>query len=149
VHRKKIWLIVIALVISAAAFVRVSVRVGYKEEEASATRQAIEQFHMRLSTGQYDEIYNDADEILQRSQSRVALVNAIQETANRYGKFKHVDFAKVNVIIAAPIEIRAVYNSTFERDKATELFTFVDRNGVMKIVHFQISPGEVRPSESR
>jgi hypothetical protein len=70
----------------------------------------------------------------------------MQETYAHYGSFERITFSQLKVIIGAPIQIRAVYNSTFAKGEATELFTFVEREGKIMLVQYQISPGTVRPA---
>jgi hypothetical protein len=78
--------------------------------------KAVDHFHALLSAGRFDEIFDDADPTF-RSQSRQKLIGAMQETYAHYGSFEHVTFSQLNVIIGAPIQIRAVYNSTFARGR--------------------------------
>jgi hypothetical protein len=45
----------------------------------------------------------------------------------------------------SPVEVRSVYNTTFEKGEATEMITFVRRGDKLKLAGFNISPGTRRP----
>jgi len=87
----------------------ISVKPGYIADDKAATAKAIEQFHVRLSKGQIDEIYRDADESFHLSQTREVLITAIQATRARFGGFKTTPSSELNVIVGAPVRIRAAY----------------------------------------
>ena len=149
-NRKKLVILVsafllVVLGIALSGF-HLWMRSGTEEEEKIGAMRAVDQIHARLSAGRFGEIFDDADPAF-RSQSREKLIGAMQETYAHYGSFERVTFSQLNVIIGAPIQIRAVYNSTFAKGETTELFTFVDREGEIRLVQYQISPGTVRPAK--
>lgn len=148
-RKKKIFLLVLGLSVIAVCVsqIHISVRAGYKDEEKAATVKAIAQFHSRLNSGQFGEICDEADDVLQNSRTRENLLQAMQETRNHFGKFNRVDFYKLNVVIGPQIQIRAVYNTNYDRGKATELFTFIDRSGVVKLADYQVFAGAIMPSK--
>lgn len=124
-----------------------SVRFGYLEDDKNAAVNAITHFHARLNAGQFDQIYDTAHSSLQKSQSREQLTAAMQETKNQFGRFQLVTFSEMKVIPGRPVEVRAVYNSTFEKGAATELFRFVRLDGkTAQLVQYQIFAGTVRPT---
>ena len=147
-NRKKVVILASALLFvlgMALSGVHIWMRSGTEEEEKIGAMRAVAQFHARLSAGRFDEILNDADPTF-GSQNREKLTGAMQETYARYGGFERITFSQLNVIVGAPIQIRAVYNSTFAKGTATELFAFVDREGKIRLLQYQISPGTVRPA---
>jgi RHS repeat-associated protein len=124
----------------------VSVTPGYIADDKAATAKAIEQFHVRLSKGQIDEIYSDADESFRRSQTREVLITAIQATRARFGGFKTMTHSELNVIVGAPVQIRAAYDSIFEKGNATELFVFLKHGNKVQLSRYEIYPWEARSS---
>ncbi|HEY2363152.1 MAG TPA: hypothetical protein VGK36_18670 [Candidatus Angelobacter sp.] len=122
----------------------VSVRPGYIEDDKRDALRAIENFHARLSSGQYAAIYDASDPALQQTGSREELIAAMQATRARFGEFRQVTDSEMNVIVHAPVEIRAAYNSKFEKGDATELFVFLRRGNQIKLAMYQISPGTTK-----
>src|SRR5262249_45779082 len=120
--------LVIASLLGSCTPTSISVKPGYFEEDKKVTARAIEQFHNRINAGQVDEIYNNASSDFRRAQGRDGLSRAMQETRSRFGKFERVTFSELNVIMGAPVQIRAVYNSVFEKGETTELFVFVKQD---------------------
>jgi hypothetical protein len=68
----------------------------------------------------------------------------MQATRARFGEFRQVTDSEMNVIVHAPVEIRAAYNSKFEKGDATELFVFLRRGNQIKLAMYQISPGTTK-----
>jgi hypothetical protein len=133
----------------ALAYACVTVRFGYIADDKQMTEQAIKQFHARLDAGHFDDIYRDAHELLRQSQSREALLAAMQQTRDRYGRYRVVTYSKLNVIVGAPVQVRAVYNTTYEKGDATEWFVFLKEGDSVKLTSYQIFPGTVKPGESQ
>jgi len=67
-------------------------------------------------------------------------------TREQFGAFRQVTHTEVNVIVAAPVQIRAVYNSTFERGSAMELFVFLKEDQGPCLAHYEIYPGSISPN---
>jgi cytoskeletal protein RodZ len=144
------WCVPAGLLLTAAwvwLVFRPSFRAGYFEEDKKEAAEAISQLHSRVSAGQFDQIYRDADSSLKDTQSKNALIQAMQGTRNKYGAFRWVTFSELNVIMGNPVQVRAVYNSTYEKGDTTELFTFVRRGNSLKLAYYSISPGTAKPED--
>ena len=122
----------------------VSVRPGYIEDDKREALQAINNFHARLNSGQYAAIYDASDPALQQTGSREQLIAAMQATRAHFGEFRQVTDSEMNVIVRAPVEIRAAYNSKFEKGNVTEVFLFLRRGDQIKLAMYQISPGTTK-----
>jgi hypothetical protein len=139
---------VLASLLMAASSCKVSVRPGYIEDDRRDTAQAIEEFHHRLSSEQFEDIYRDAHQALRSTRSREQLLSAMRATRTQFGAFRAVTFSQINIFVRAPIEGRAVYNTTYERGDATEMFLFLKDDNRMRLALYSISPGNARPSGS-
>jgi len=118
---------------------------GYIDEDKHETIQLIERFHARMNASQFGDIYDDAHAGFQNSISRDNLIKAMRATQNQWGQFKHVTFSELNESIGPQIQIRAVYNSSFEKGDATELFTFVRQDDKIQLAFYNIEPGTKKP----
>jgi hypothetical protein len=49
-------------------------------------------------------------------------------------------YRKVEVVMSAPVEIRAVYDSVFEKGRATEWFVFVIEGNDIRLRTYFVSP---------
>ncbi len=123
------WKAILVLIVVGALLsilpIHFGLHLGYIERDKSETVKLIEQFHQRMNAGQFDQIYDDASFYLQRSATRETLIGAMRKAENDCGVFEKVDSSKINVVMGAPVEIRAVYDSRFEKGDATEWFVFV------------------------
>jgi hypothetical protein len=125
----------------ASASCTVSVSPGYIAEDKTNTEIAIDKFHQRLDEGKYEDIYNDAYPAFQQSQSKEALIDDMRRTHEKYGKMVEVTGKVVNVIVGAPVQIRAIYNTRFEKGDATEMFNFVKSGDSVKLALYRVSDG--------
>jgi hypothetical protein len=69
----------------------------------------------------------------------------MQNTHSRWGQFKQVTFSELNEIIGHQIQIRAVYNSTFEKGMSTEEFIFLRQGNKIQLAFYNILEGTVKP----
>lgn len=117
------------------------VNAGYRVEDQKAAEKAIAEFHARVNSGDFEKIYAEADDAMKRAGSKDQLIAAMGETRNKLGAFQSVMDSKINVIIGAPVQVRAAYNSHFQKGDATELFTFVKRDNSLRLAFYNVSPG--------
>jgi hypothetical protein len=75
----------------------------------------------------------------------------MQQINQNYGAFRRVESSKVEVAMSAPVEIRAVYDSVFEKGRATEWFVFVIEGNDIRLRTYFVSPlkGGSPPSTSQ
>jgi hypothetical protein len=146
------WCVPVALLLTAGwvwFLFRPQFHAGNIEDDKKEATEAIAQLHSRVSAGHFDQIYDDADPDFKKSQSQQDLVREMLRTRNKYGDFRQIRFSQLNVLMGSPVQVRAVYNSTFEKGDTTELFTFVRRgNDSLKLLFYSVSPGTVK-SEDR
>jgi len=125
-----------------------SVQPGYVGDDKKAVERAIEQFHDRFNSAQYQEIYDDAQEVFKQSKTKTDLLASMQETAEQFGRAEEVSEKWINVIVGAPVQIRAIYNTRFTKNQATETFVFIKDGDHIRLAAYQIYLGTVKPSES-
>ena len=112
---------------------RISIHFGYFAEDKDRTAKLIAQFHARMNAGQFDEIYDDACIDFRNSQSRDYLIDAMRKSRDEFGIFRKIESSNIDVVVNAPVQVRAVYDSVFENGEATERFIFVEDNKGQKI----------------
>lgn len=117
-----------------------SVKPGFIADDKAAAAKAVEQFHDRLNVDEFSQIYDDAHDSFRQSQPRGDLIKAMQETRNRLGQFKGVTSSDLNVIVGAPVQVRAAYKSAFEKSAVTELFIFVKQGDRMQLSEYRVYP---------
>ena len=108
----------------------------------------IEQFHERMNTGHFEEIYDDAHPAFKNALNKQDWIGRMQETREQYGLFKMVGSSKVSVLMGAPVQIRAACYSTFDKGQATELFSFAREGDKIPLLIYGISPGDTQLKES-
>src|SRR5262249_28083902 len=123
----------------------VSVRPGYIKDDKEATSKAIDRFHSQMNSGQIDQMYETSADFLRSTHSRNELSQAIGQVTNRIGKFERITYSEIRVKIGAPIEIRAVCSSIFEKGDATELFIFLKETKDVQLASYQILDGSIAP----
>ncbi|SRR6266540_1372985 len=118
---------------------------GNIDDDKASTVTAIAQLHARLNASKFDEIYRSTSEGYRNSQKLDASAKTMTQVRNQFGDFQKATRTELNVIITSPVQIRAVYNSSFEKGPATELFVFVKEDRP-RLAHYEIYPGTITPS---
>jgi len=68
----------------------------------------------------------------------------MREVRAQYGRFKSARTSRLNLLMGNPIQIRAAYNSTFEKGQATELFGFAGEQNRVQLLIYGISADGTR-----
>lgn len=123
---------------------------GYVVRDRNETIRLIEEFHVRLNRGQFDQIYESASSALQLSDGYQGLTGTMRQVNQNYGAFQRAESSKVEVGMTAPVEVRAGYDSVFEKGRATEWFVFVIEGNDIRLRTYFVSPlkGSSPPSTS-
>jgi hypothetical protein len=100
----------------------------------------VEEFHRRVNRGQLQDVYEDADPAFQRSLDIDAWVEYMRENQIRCGAFKRSTSSRFDVVMDAPVRIRAVYESDFEKCNATELFAFIREGAEIRLAAHGVVP---------
>jgi hypothetical protein len=114
---------------------------GYVAQDKAVTDALITQFHTRLNTGAFDQIWDDADSSLKQSKTREEWKRLLQDVIDHTGKFDHVKDSKLNVMMGLPVQIRGAYRSSFEKGNFTELFAFVRRDEDVRLAYYSALSG--------
>jgi hypothetical protein len=133
--------IVVLAFTAGLASCSVSMRAGYKEDDKKTVERAVDRFHEMYNAGKGHEIYQAAHETFRRSMTEEALAAAMKGTQEKYGNVDHVTHRWLNVLIGNPIEVKAVYNTEFQKGGATEQFSWVVDGTNAALVSYQISRG--------
>ncbi len=120
---------------------------GQIEREKAAAVDAIDALHRQINDQAFDAIYRNASASLRSSQSRRDVFSYLDQIRSRFGFFKAVSHVDLNVIAIVPTQVRAVYNSHYEKGDTTELFVFVRDENQMRLAQYTIFPGFIRPAE--
>jgi hypothetical protein len=142
-HRfRRTWIWIAALILGAVLVSRVTVHFGYINDDKKEVAERIDEFHTRMNLMQFDQIYNDADPAFRASLRREEWSKHMQDTRERYGAFRNSAPWKMNVVMGAPVQIRAAYTSNFEKGNATELFAFAREGHRIQLLAYGIYPAD-------
>ena len=100
---------------------------------------AVGDFHMKLNAGQYEEIYREADEGLAGEERHDELVKFLEGVHTKLGNAGVA--SQVNMRVNASTfgsSVVAQYNTNFDRGSAVETFTWVKRDGTLKLYGYDI-----------
>lgn len=117
----------------------VTVTLGNIDEDLKITEAKIDMFHDRMNKEQYDEIVEDASDLMKNTLGKDTLFNSTKNLRQELGRIVKVKDKKVNLVMGAPVQVRAIYSSTFENMEVTESFVFIKENGKdYKLASYQI-----------
>lgn len=125
--------------ICSASASTITITPGYIDEDKKVTEEKIQILHEHMNEEQYEEIIQDASDIMKNTLGKDAILGVIKDFHQELGNFVKINDKKMNVIIGSPIQIRAVYVSDFEKAQVTELFIFIKENGRdIRLASYQI-----------
>jgi deoxyribodipyrimidine photolyase-like uncharacterized protein len=100
---------------------------------------AVRHFHQQLNTEDYEEIYNEADDLFKAGQNHdelIRLLRAVHKKLGNAGDEKQVNVrADVNT---NGTFITTWYSTAFVSGTATEMFTWVRSGGTLKLYSYHI-----------
>jgi hypothetical protein len=134
----------VGLLLAGLVLTTFSLHFGYVDEDKKEAARLIEQFHERMNAEQFGEIYDDADPAFRKALGEEEWLRHMQETREQYGRFEMAKSSKLHVLMGAPVQIRAAYNSTFEKGEAKELFSFAREAHKVQLLVYGISPAKTQ-----
>jgi len=120
---------------------QVTLSPGYIEDDKKTTDLAIANLHESYNGSMYEAIWSSASPAFQAAQSKEATLASMRQSMQNFGRFERVLECRKNVVVRAPIEIRAVCNSQFEKAVGTEMFTYVKEGTQLQLAHYALAPG--------
>ena len=138
---------VLALAFTITCSCQISVRPGYITEDKKAADTAIVELHHRFNAREHEKIYDDAHSLFKTSRIKSEFCDDLKEVHETMGEFESVTDKWINVVIATPVEIRAIYNTKFTNGDGTEGFVFLRDGDTVRLVQYQISRGTAKPGK--
>jgi hypothetical protein len=120
------------------------VKAGYIEDDKRLTEKEIEQFHLRINSKEYEAIYNNSSSLFKKSATKLEVIKAMEISYENCGQFDSTIDKRINVIMGAPVQIRAAYNSKYNKRDVTEEFLFVEEEGEIKLAQYQKFDGVIQ-----
>jgi len=121
----------------------VKVHTGSFSEIKYQCIKEIDNFHQEFNNKSFDEIYNNASVEFQKSANKDTILAHMNLDYKKFGKFKFIIDSTSNVILGAPIQVRSVIVSKYEKTDITELFTFTIIDNNYKLILYSPSKGRV------
>jgi hypothetical protein len=115
--------------------------VGNFARDKEMTAALIDEFHQDLNRGRFNDIYESSSHIFRRSFQSSEVCSQLRQNMERFGPYTNVLTSELNVLQGPPVEVQAVYNSTFEKGIVTELFGYVKEDHKLKLAFYEIRPG--------
>ena len=119
----------------------VSLRPVYNEQEQALARIAVDRFHERYNRRDYDGLYAMMAEAVRQTQPKEVAVSAMQQTMERWGNEQASSIAVAKVFPGPPIQVRMIYNTTYEKGNAQEWFIWTSDGKQSSLLQYQIFPG--------
>lgn len=119
-----------------------SVRPIYNDQEQKTAERAVEKFHALFSVEDYRALYNLMDYAMRQGQSEEAVLSAMNQTYEKWGKVQSSKLDRAKVFNGAFSEVRLSYNTKYEKGNGIEWFIWkVDGNGA-SLVQYQNFPAK-------
>jgi hypothetical protein len=118
------------------------------KEQAKADRMVI-RFHELYNASRFEEIYGLLDDSVRQSVNKDAFLSALEETTAKWGKVRDSKLSEGKVLLNNPVQVRAIYNITYEKGQGQEWFTSNIRGDDARLVHYTNAEGSDRPGPKK
>jgi len=115
------------------------------EDDKKTVERAIEEFHQRYNSLQYEELYQDCDVNFRATNTLESFSETTAKIHDQFGNVQGVTRSWVNVIADPIPTARAVYHTRFEKGDATEMSTWNLYRGKATLLYYQVYPGTIAP----
>ena len=118
------------------------VHLGYIEDDKANTGNLIQEFHKKVNSDNFEQIYTSASNELRVNQSETDFVGVLRSVVNSAGKFRQVNSCDLTVIVDASRPfVRAICDEEYERAPVTEFFTFVRSGHSLRLASYRGAVG--------
>ena len=116
-----------------------SVKPIYNDKEQAKAETAVVLFHNLYNERKFEDIYARMDK--QANQPREEFMFATSEILKQWGKLQTTRRDSAKVFHSNPIQVRMIYNSTFEKGNAQEWFTWNIYGDEARLFAYDVTPG--------
>ena len=145
-NRMKLKWISIYIVIGLTAVASCSIRAVYNDQEQSLAQRGVDQFHDCYNRKDYDALYSLMSQNATNKQSKDVILVEMQTTVEKWGKEVSSSMVLAKVYPGAPIQVRMIYNTTYEKGQAQEWFIWATDGKRASLLQYQIFPGWADPN---
>jgi hypothetical protein len=139
-------LTVFAILISAICSACItSVRTGNKEADQAKADRLVIRFHELYNESRFEEIYGLLDDSVRQSVNKEAFLSGLQQTSAKWGKVRDSKLSEGKVFIGSPVQVRAIYNVTYEKGQGQEWFITIIRGDNARLAQYTNAEGSDRP----
>jgi hypothetical protein len=137
--KRKLSLIAIVMLLAGCTF---NVKPIYNNQEQARAEAAVTQFHQWHNDRNFEAIYARFDDKVQGAvQTKEQFMTAAAETFGQWGKLQTTRLDSAKVFPSNPIQVKMIYNSTFEKGNAQEWFTWNIYGDDVRLFEYRITPG--------
>jgi len=136
--KRKLTVIATVLLLGGCTF---NVKPIYNDKEQAKASVAVTQFHKWHNDRNWDQIYARLESNVANAQTKEQFVSAANETVNQFGSLQTTRLEQAKVFPSNPIQVKMLYNSTFEKGTAQEWFTWNIYGEDVRLFEYRITPG--------
>ena len=132
----RLTVITLVLLLAGCTF---NVKPIYNDKERAKAEAAVTQFHNLHNGRRFEEIFARLDK--QLTQSKEEFTTMATEAFNQWGKLQTTRLDEAKVFPSSPIQVKMLYNSTFEKGNAQEWFTWNIYGDDVRLFEYHVTPG--------
>ena len=120
---------------------KIQVKPGNRDEDKKLTVEEIEKFHSLFNSNDFETIYTTSSRQFQKAITKAEMNKLLKSEHDDVGVFKRIIDKRINVIIGAPVQVRAVYLSEYSNADVTEMFIYVKEEDGLKLLFINPTKG--------
>ncbi len=135
---------ILILAICPACFT--SVKTVNKDTEQAKADRFVARFHELYNGSKFEEIFSLLDDPVRATENKEAFLSALQQTSAKWGKVRDSKLSEGKVIMGNIVQVRAIYNVTYEKGQGQEWFVMLIRGDGPHLIQYTNAEGSDRPS---
>ena len=106
-------------------------------------------FHELYNESKFEEIYGLLDDSVRQAVNKEAFVSSLQQVSAKWGRVRDSKLSEGKVFPGKPIQVRAIYNVTYEKGLGQGWFISNIRGNDARLVEYTTAEGFDHPSPKK
>jgi hypothetical protein len=122
-------------------------RAVYYDQEKALARTGVDRFHEYYNRNDYDALYSLFSVEMRMAQPKDLVIPAMKTTFGTWGKSESSAVVIEKVYTSSPVQVRTIYNTSFEKGKAQEWFIWASDGKEVSLMQYQVFPSWADPEK--
>ena len=142
-------LVVYVLLVAGFSACWASFKPIYNDVEKAKADRMVAQFHELYNESRFEEMYALLDDSMRATVNKEQHMASLKQVYEKWGKVRDSRVSEARVFPGNPIQIRAIYNTQFEKGQGQEWFTCNIHGEEARLMNYTNGEGFDKPNQNK